>query len=100
MAEALALKAALEEAVTSGIQDLICFSDSKSLISLITGNKPVIALKGILHDIGVLSDSVQSISFKFVSRSCNVSADRLAKDALFELSLPSSVPVNSGSRNF
>ena len=99
VAEALALKTAIEEAVTSGIQDMICFSDSKCLISLITGNKSVIALKGILHDIRVLSSSLNSISFKFVSRNCNVEADRLAKDALFELSLNSSVLVNNGSKN-
>ena len=53
VAEALALKTAIEEAVSSEIQDMICFSDSKCLISLITGNKSVIALKGILHDISV-----------------------------------------------
>lgn len=99
VAEALALKTAIEEAVTSRIQDMICFSYSKCLISLITGNKSVIALKRILHDIGLLSDSLNSISFKFVSSSCNVEADRLAKDALFELSLNSSVLVNTGSRN-
>ena len=47
----------------------------------------------------VLSDSLNSISFKFVSRSCNVEADRLTKDALFELFLNSLVLVNTGSKN-
>nr|VDD55568.1 unnamed protein product [Brassica oleracea] len=58
MAEALALKAAMEAAISHDIKDLICFSDSKSLISLITRNKSVVALQGILHDLGVLSLSL------------------------------------------
>ncbi|KAL0857263.1 hypothetical protein Bca101_062417 [Brassica carinata] len=36
MAEALALKAAMEAAISLEVKDLICFSDSKSLVSLIT----------------------------------------------------------------
>lgn len=90
IAEALALKAAMEAAISHEVKDLICFSDSKSLISLITGNKSVIELQGILHDICVLSHSLTSISFKFINRTCNVAADQLAKDALF--SLQNSVP--------
>lgn len=43
MAEALALKAAMEAAISHEAKDLICFSDSKNLISLITGNKYMIA---------------------------------------------------------
>lgn len=82
IAEALALKAAMEAAISHKVKDLICFSDSKSLISLITGNKSVIELKGILHDICVLSLSLTSISFKFINCTCNVPADQLAKDAL------------------
>uniref|UniRef100_A0A0D3DWH4 RNase H type-1 domain-containing protein n=1 Tax=Brassica oleracea var. oleracea TaxID=109376 RepID=A0A0D3DWH4_BRAOL len=85
MAEALALKAAMEAAISHDVKDLVCFSDSKSLISLITGNKSVVALQGILHDLGVLSLSLSSISFKFVNRNGNLVADRLAKEALFLL---------------
>lgn len=43
IAEALALKAAMKTAIDLNIKDLICFSDLKNLISLITGNKSVIA---------------------------------------------------------
>lgn len=83
VAEALALKAAIKAAVSLNITDLVCFSDSKGLINLITGNTSVIALQGILHDVSVLSKSLLSILFKFVPRRCNTVADRLAKEALF-----------------
>lgn len=82
-AEALALKAAIADAISHGIKDLICFSDSKSLITFITGNKSVIPLLGILHDIGVLSRSLSSISFVFVPRCSNTAADCQTKEALF-----------------
>ena len=88
VAEALALKAAIKAAISHNIKDLICFSDSKGLINLITGNTSVIALQGILHDISVLSSSLSSISFKFIPRHCNTIADRLAKEALFLFQIP------------
>ncbi|KAF2544541.1 hypothetical protein F2Q68_00029368 [Brassica cretica] len=53
---------------------------------MITGNKSVVAIRGILHDIGVLSQSFDSISFKFISRVCNEPADRLAKNSMFQFS--------------
>uniref|UniRef100_A0A0D3BZD3 RNase H type-1 domain-containing protein n=1 Tax=Brassica oleracea var. oleracea TaxID=109376 RepID=A0A0D3BZD3_BRAOL len=83
VAEALALKAVIKAAISLNIKDLVCHSDSKGLINLITGNTSVIALQGILHDISVLSNSMSSISFKFVPRRCNTIADRLAKEVLF-----------------
>ena len=85
-AEALAMKAGLRKAIPADIKDIICCSDSKSLIDAITGKKTVVALRGILHDLGVLSSSFSSISFKFISRNCNGPADLLAKNALFTLS--------------
>lgn len=86
VAEALALKAGLSQAVSSGIKDVICVSDSKCVIDLITGNKTVVALRGMLHDISVLSQSLSSISFCFIPRTCNEPADRLAKNSLFQFS--------------
>lgn len=83
VAEAIALKAALSDPVSFGLTDVICFSDSKSLIDLLTGRKYVIALQGLFHDLGVLSNSFTSISFKFIPRVFNDEADRLAKNALF-----------------
>ncbi|XP_009137100.1 uncharacterized protein LOC103861146 [Brassica rapa] len=85
IAEALALKAALEAAKSQRIQELVCFSDSKSLINQLTGNTSVNELKGILHDVNVLSRSFTFISFNFVPHRCNVAADRLAKGALSDL---------------
>ena len=55
-------------------------------LALRTGNKSVISLRGILHDLGVLSKSFNSISFQFISRVCNVQADSLAKNSLFQYS--------------
>ncbi|XP_056850658.1 uncharacterized protein LOC108824595 [Raphanus sativus] len=94
-AEALALKAGLSKAISSNIKDVICCSDSKVLIDAITGNKNVTVIRGILHDLGVLSNSFSSISFKFISRKCNGPADLLAKNALFLLSNNPSVVGNS-----
>lgn len=82
-AEALALMAGLSMAAAAGLKDVVCFSDSRHMIDIITGNKFVIEFKGILHDLSVLSLSFSSISFRFVSRSCNEQADRLTKNALF-----------------
>lgn len=83
VAEALALKEGLTKAVACGIKDVICFSDSRHLIDILTGNKSMIELKELLYDLGVLSRSLHSVSFRFVARNCNVQADQLAKHALF-----------------
>lgn len=80
------MKAGLLKAISSNIKEVICYSNYKSLIDAITGKKTVVALRGILHDLGVLSSSFFSISFKFISRTCNGPADLLAKNALFTLS--------------
>ena len=82
MAEALSLKMALECATGLGIRDLRCFSDSRSLVSLLTTNSSVVELQGILHDICVLSSSLTSISFHHIPRLENGVADGLAKSAL------------------
>ncbi|XP_056848921.1 uncharacterized protein LOC130499048 [Raphanus sativus] len=86
VAEALAMKAGLLKAISSGIKDVICCSDAKSLIDAITGTTTVKSLRGLLHDFCVLSASFTSISFRFIARSCNDPADKLAKNALFVLS--------------
>ncbi|XP_013617184.1 PREDICTED: uncharacterized protein LOC106323642 [Brassica oleracea var. oleracea] len=86
MAEAMALKSGLSMAIASGFKDVVCFTDSKCLVGLLTEDSSVFALKGIIHDISVLSNSLNSISFQFTSRACNQLADRIAKDALFLLS--------------
>ena len=94
-AEALALKEGLSKAILAGLKDIVCSSDSRCLIQLLTGNKSVTALKGIFHDIYVLNRSLNSISYRFVARSCNVQADELAKNSLFFLSCSSLGTRNS-----
>ena len=86
VAEALALKSALSDAVNAGVKDLICFSDSKSLVALLSGKSYVTELQGIISDISLLSLSLLSVTFKFVPRSCNMAADSLAKNALYVVS--------------
>ncbi|KAG5375217.1 hypothetical protein IGI04_039813 [Brassica rapa subsp. trilocularis] len=86
VAETLALKEAISSATNAGFTDLLCLSDCKSLTDLITGNSSVTAIQGILHDIGEMSRSLNSISFSFIPRIKNEVADRLAKAALVVVS--------------
>ena len=83
VAEAMALKSGHDMAVTKGYKDVVCLSDSRCLVGLLTDKSSVIALKGLLHDICVLSYSLNSNSFKFIPRASNIIADRIAKNALF-----------------
>lgn len=86
-AETLAVKAALSAAVSSGLlRSLTLFSDSKTLVTLLTSGGKCIELQGLLHDIHMLCTFLDSISFRFVPRLHNVEADTLAKAALFNLS--------------
>ena len=55
----------------------------------------MVALIGILYDIGVLSDSFNSIFFSFIFRVCNEPADRLAKNSMFQVSNNLSEIANS-----
>lgn len=86
VAEALALKAAVQSAVTRGVDSLRVFSDSKSLITLLSTKKNHVWIQGILFDIHSLSVSFSSISFHFIPRLGNTLADSIAKSALFSLS--------------
>lgn len=92
MAEALALKAAILDAIHLGFLAVRCLSDSRSLISLLTTGSSVNELQRILHDIRVLSSSLLSVSFAFTPRENNVCADSLAKTAL-QLLVNSSPPL-------
>ena len=87
MAEAMALKSGLSMAIASGFKDVVCFTDSKCLVGLLTGQCSVVALKGIIHGIRGMSNSLNSISFQFISRNCNHVADRIAKDVLSVFSI-------------
>lgn len=85
VAEALAMKSGLTMAASKGYKDVVCLSDSRCLVGLLTDKASVFILKGLIHDICVLSSSFTSISFKFIARACNSVADRYAEDALFVL---------------
>lgn len=83
VAEALAMKSGLTMAASKRYKDVVCLSDSRCLIGLLTDKASVFVLKGLIHDICVLSSFFTSISFNFIARACNTVADRYAKDALF-----------------
>ncbi|KAH0924512.1 hypothetical protein HID58_016768 [Brassica napus] len=85
VAEALAVKAAFMAATSSHVSSLNVFSDSKVLISLLKSQTQDVALKGVLHDIFIMAQTFQSISFHFIPRLTNVVADSLAKSALYSL---------------
>lgn len=83
IAEALAVKAVLLDAVSSGLTSVTFWSDSKSLISALSSKDKHIDIQGILHDISVLCRSFVSISFNYVPRLENSKADSIAKSALY-----------------
>lgn len=89
VAEALALKAAISDAAIRGIEALRVFSDSKTLIDLLTSKKNHVGIQGTLFDIHSLSNSFTSISFHFIPRVGKTLADTLAKSALLFLNSPS-----------
>lgn len=82
VAEALAVKAALIDAVTNDFSQLNVFSDSKSLINLLNSSVSTVLLQSVMFDIRALCCGFESISFFFVPRLGNVVADTLAKYAL------------------
>lgn len=79
VAEALAVKAAITAALSSHVRSLRVYSDSKSLVMLLKSHRQNVSLKGVLHDIYVLTRSFDVISFHYVSRLANCTADSLAK---------------------
>lgn len=88
VAEALAVKAALFDAVKKGFTRMNIFSDSKSLVDLLNSSSSTIELHSFLFDIRSLSCRFDFISFVFTPRLSNVSADALAKSALSSIVIP------------
>lgn len=84
VAEALAVKAALQDAVSLGLTSVTFWSDSKSLVSALSSQDKLVEIQGVLHDIHVMSESLTSNSFNHIPRSKNLEADALAKSALYE----------------
>ncbi|CAA7035952.1 unnamed protein product [Microthlaspi erraticum] len=81
MAEALAIRSALNHALEIGIACIHLKSDAQVLIRAISSQEQISEIYGILFDINALASMFTSISFSFISRSENSLADSLAKDA-------------------
>ncbi|KAL0657472.1 hypothetical protein Bca4012_078057 [Brassica carinata] len=82
LAEALAVRSALQHAIRLGYTQIWLRSDSLVLIRAITSiNKPKI-IHGVLSDIGALSLSFAFCFFSFTLREFNGPADHLAKSSL------------------
>ena len=82
VAEALALRAGLIDAVELELPKLRMLSDNSTLIRAINNDAQVKEIFGIVKDIQELSSVFVEISFAHIRRSSNVEADRLAKVAL------------------
>ncbi|KAG7578550.1 Zinc knuckle CX2CX4HX4C [Arabidopsis thaliana x Arabidopsis arenosa] len=91
--EALAVSAALSDALSRGFTKIHLKSDSKVLMDLIHSNEVVNELVGLLHDIRSLASLFTSVSFTFVPRAANTLADSLAKASLASLGLCSTSGV-------
>ncbi|CAN6840672.1 unnamed protein product [Brassica oleracea] len=79
--EAVAMRSALYMARTLGLQLLKVFSDNSTLIRAISGNSQSKEITGIVFDIRSISSDFATIVF-YISRSENVIAENLAKQAL------------------
>ncbi|CAL9238198.1 unnamed protein product, partial [Arabidopsis halleri] len=91
--EALAVSAALSDALSRGFTKIHLKSDSKVFMDLIHSNEVVNELVGLLHDIRSLASLFTSVSFTFVPRAANTLADSLAKVYLASLGLCSTSGV-------
>lgn len=93
MAEAMAVRSALQMAATLDLTDLNVCSDNQTLVRAITNKQPIKEIYRILSDITRLCPWFASISFKFIPRSENGEADELAKTTL-RLSVSVTRPLN------
>lgn len=75
------MRSALYMARTLGLQLLKVFSDNSTLIRAISGNSQSKEITGIVFDIRSISSDFATIVF-YISRSENVIAENLAKQAL------------------
>lgn len=82
MAEALAVRSAINFALSCRIEEISLFSDSQTLINIINRKEMKTETFGILQDIYHSAFSFKSISFNFIPRLNNDRADLVAKQAL------------------
>ena len=82
MAEGLALRAAMEQALVLDYNQISFESDSKMLVTAILEDSSYADLHGILSDIKTLKEAFTSVSFRWVNRDSVSSVDLLAKQTL------------------
>ncbi|KAF2590710.1 hypothetical protein F2Q70_00041158 [Brassica cretica] len=82
VAEALALRAGLIDAVKLELPKLQMLSDNSTLVRAINNDAQAKEIFGIINDIQQISSAFVEISFTHISRSLNEDADRLAKLSL------------------
>ncbi|KAL0710465.1 hypothetical protein Bca4012_017443 [Brassica carinata] len=93
MAEAIAVHRAVSLAVYSNVRSLAVLSDSLSLINLLKKGEYQTELFGIMFDIYHFIPLFDVISFDFISRNFNVEVDSVAKSALVNSVLHSTLGV-------
>ncbi|CAA7025058.1 unnamed protein product [Microthlaspi erraticum] len=81
MAEAMAIRSVLNQALDHGITNIKLYSDAQDLIRVINSQEQVKEIYGLLFDIFTFVSMFTSISFHFVPRSKNFLGDSLAKIA-------------------
>ncbi|KAL9293361.1 putative ribonuclease H domain-containing protein [Arabidopsis thaliana] len=82
MAEALAVRSALCTACELGYQDILLLSDCQVLMKTISSKTNLVEIHGILLDIYVYVQNLNSFSCRFIQRKAIVVADSLAKEVL------------------
>ena len=87
MAEGLAMREALLQAQAHGLSNIIIKSDAQIIIRAINKRESIKKICGILQDICTLSCDLDVLSFIFVPRTENSTADALAKSALLNSSV-------------
>ncbi|XP_033143163.1 uncharacterized protein LOC103864600 [Brassica rapa] len=82
VAEGLALRSAMEQAILLDYKQISFETDSKILVTAILEGSHISDLHGILSDIKTLATAFTSISFHWVARNSVSAVDMLAKQAL------------------
>ncbi|CAA7053813.1 unnamed protein product [Microthlaspi erraticum] len=85
MAEAIAIRSALLQAIDKDYLKICIKSDAQDLVRALTSQEQVKEIYGLLFDIKTLASFFTAISFVFIPRSANFEADALAKLASRDL---------------